>query len=101
MGYLAYKCNQNTNRNPTVFCKLCGVAFRLDRKTYHQKAFHKLLTKDTIVINIIKEGEEPVDPVMDNWKEYALQYGRVKAEYVKNVDSKRGFTLSRKASASC
>ena len=50
-----------------VFCKICGLGVRKDNHFRHVQRQHKDMLDEKKDVGLLKEDEEPVNPVMTNW----------------------------------
>jgi hypothetical protein len=68
-GLLAYshRGHQQKVVHLHVFCKICGLGYRKDNHLRHVERNHKDMYDQKKDVGLLKDDEEPVDPIMTNW----------------------------------
>ena len=64
-----------------VFCKLCGLGYRKDHHVRHVQRKHRELYESKQAVGLLKEDEEPLDPAMTNWVDYAFNFGVIEPDF--------------------
>ena len=64
-----------------MFCKICGLGYRKDHHVRHVQRHHKELYESKQAVGLLKEDEEPLDPAMTNWADYAFNYGVIDPDF--------------------
>ena len=64
-----------------VFCKICGLGYRKDHHVRHVQRQHREMFESKQEVSLLKEDEEPLDPAMTNWADYAFNYGVIDPDF--------------------